>query len=100
MHVHARNGNKRARTCLCNYECACLCNYACAWIDLKFFLVVGSWVYILIFKFEKNPFSGCGEINVLLIRGPIQKRNVNYLLKLQVICFNSFCPEESKDCLR
>ena len=66
MHVHARNSTKRARTRLCNYACAH------AWIDLNFFLVVGSWVDILIFKFEKNPFSGCGEINVLLIRGPIQ----------------------------
>ena len=35
-------------------------------IDLNFFLVIKKCVDILSLKFEKDPFSGCGEINILV----------------------------------
>ena len=36
-------------------------------IELKFVFIEFTYVDILSLKFEKDPFSGCGEINVLVV---------------------------------
>ena len=44
----------------------CMHMQAFAWIDLKIHIVNERYVDILSLKFEKDPFSGCGEIDDLL----------------------------------
>ena len=46
----------------------CSYTWAHARIDLKIHMVNDIYVEILSFKYEKNPFRGCGEIDVLLAK--------------------------------
>ena len=60
VHVRALNRTKCARSFFDNYT------RARARIDLKFFLVINGCLDFFSLKFEKDPLSGCREINIFV----------------------------------